>query len=58
MALSCGLGMAVIGWLFFRDNPEECGLLMDDGTVKKRKKNPEQSNREITLAEARKTYDF
>jgi OFA family oxalate/formate antiporter-like MFS transporter len=29
MALAVGLGMTGIAWLFFRDNPEECGLRMD-----------------------------
>lgn len=26
-----GLGVAALAWLFFRDNPEECGLEMDGG---------------------------
>ncbi len=29
LALSVGIGMALLGWLFYRDNPEECGLVMD-----------------------------
>ena len=29
MALLVGVGMALLGWLFFRDNPEVCGLHMD-----------------------------
>lgn len=29
LAALVGLGMGTIGWLFFRDNPEECGLVMD-----------------------------
>ncbi|MBT4285885.1 MAG: MFS transporter [Deltaproteobacteria bacterium] len=58
MALTCGLGTAILGWLFFRDNPEECGLLMDNGSITGRKVNPEQSTRAVTLVEARKTYDF
>ena len=29
LAASCGLGMALLGWLFFRDNPEQCNLPMD-----------------------------
>ena len=24
-----GIGMSLIAWLFFRDNPEQCGLVMD-----------------------------
>ena len=29
LALLVGFGMGTIGWLFYRDNPEECGLVMD-----------------------------
>lgn len=29
LASLVGLGMGLIGWLFYRDNPEECGLVMD-----------------------------
>ncbi|NEP18249.1 MAG: MFS transporter [Leptolyngbya sp. SIO4C1] len=29
LAALVGLGMGSLGWLFYRDNPEECGLAMD-----------------------------
>lgn len=29
LAFGIGGGMAVLGWLIYRDNPEECGLVMD-----------------------------
>ncbi len=29
MAAAIGLGMTIVGWVFYRDNPEECGLFMD-----------------------------
>ena len=29
LAVLIGFGMAAIGWLLFRDNPEQCGLVMD-----------------------------
>lgn len=29
LAAVIGVGMGAIGWLLYRDNPEECGLLMD-----------------------------
>ena len=29
MGLIVGLGMGTLGWTLYRDNPEECGLLMD-----------------------------
>ncbi len=58
MAIILGLGMAFIGWLFFRDNPEDCGLLMDgDKTTSLDTTNlfPEP---ETTLKEALRTYNF
>lgn len=33
MAAMVGVGMGAIGWLLFRDNPEECGLVMDGPAV-------------------------
>jgi len=29
LAALVGVGMSLVGWLFYRDNPEECGLGMD-----------------------------
>ncbi|MEQ9482344.1 MFS transporter [Coleofasciculus sp. F4-SAH-05] len=29
MAAIVGIGMGFVGWMFYRDNPEECGLIMD-----------------------------
>ncbi len=29
LALACGVGMTLGAWVFYRDNPEECGLRMD-----------------------------
>lgn len=29
LAVVVGIGMTLVGWLFYRDNPEECGLQMD-----------------------------
>ena len=34
-----GFGMALLGWLFYRDNPEECGLMMDGRKNLQTKKN-------------------
>lgn len=36
LALIAGAGMALVGWLFFRDSPEACGLQMDGGMDQKR----------------------
>ncbi|WP_239113061.1 MFS transporter [Halomicronema sp. CCY15110] len=33
LAALVGVGMGAIGWLLFRDNPEECGLVMDGDAV-------------------------
>lgn len=33
MAVAVAAGMGVVGWLFYRDNPEECGLKMDGATA-------------------------
>jgi sugar phosphate permease len=29
LAGAVGIGMSVLAWVFYRDNPEECGLVMD-----------------------------
>ncbi|MEO0405775.1 MAG: MFS transporter [Cyanobacteria bacterium P01_A01_bin.135] len=29
LAVLVGVGMSLLGWLLYRDNPEECGLVMD-----------------------------
>jgi len=31
IAVVVGIGVATFGWLFFRENPEECGLVIDGG---------------------------
>ncbi len=33
LGLAVGVGMSAIAWIFFRDNPEECGLRMDGRPV-------------------------
>lgn len=64
MLLAClSIGMALLGWLTFRDNPEECGLWMDGSST-----NPEVPqegekdnfviHKEFTLEEARRTFSF
>ena len=58
LALICGLGMALVGWLFFRDNPEECGLEMDGKASAKQDLESETLERATTLKEAVKTYNF
>ncbi len=55
----------VLAWLTFRDNPEECGLLMDGEEthesleeVKGEKGHPAPVFREFTYEEAIRTYSF
>ncbi|MEM7391869.1 MAG: MFS transporter, partial [Verrucomicrobiota bacterium] len=52
--------MAPLGWLLFRDTPEESGLEMDGGPPNTRRpENPDmQIHREYTRAEALRTYSF
>ncbi|MDF1825076.1 MAG: MFS transporter [Verrucomicrobiales bacterium] len=54
-------GMALLGWVFLRDNPEECGLVMD-GTLdasKKRKAHADSiTHRDYSRKEAISTAAF
>lgn len=54
------LGMAVLFWVFIRDNPEECGLEMDGGAgLKPRKLNPDSTiHRDFTRLDAARTFSF
>tara|TARA_R110002096_G_scaffold126328_5_gene272974 strand:- start:33 stop:1370 length:1338 start_codon:yes stop_codon:yes gene_type:complete len=52
--------MAVIGWIFLRDNPEECGLVMDGGTSENRPEPHADSiaHRDYDRTEALRTRAF
>lgn len=53
--------MSLITWFFYRDTPEECGLVMDGGDNRgnNRTKNSDMLIvREFTLKQAIKTYSF
>ncbi|MGC9450943.1 MAG: MFS transporter [Oceanipulchritudo sp.] len=52
--------LSVFGWLVFRDNPEECGMIMDNGWKPlKRRENPDTIlKKEFTRLEAMRTYSF
>ena len=52
--------MAPLGWLIFRDNPEECGMTMDGPGVKRPKvENPDMViYREYNRGEAMRTVSF
>jgi len=58
LALICGLGMALIGWTFYRDKPEDCGMLMDGKKIDADEKTNLSEEREITLKAALRTYNF
>jgi MFS family permease len=60
MAVVVGLGMGGLGWLLFRDTPEECGLRMDgDGAPTAAElARPAPVNRDFTRAEALRTAAF
>jgi len=58
MAIIFGFGMAFIGWLFFRDKPEDCGLLMDGKEITSLDTTNLFPEPEITLKEALRTYNF
>jgi len=63
LAVLVGLGMSVLGWLFYRDNPEVCGLTMD-GTSQQSDPYHTSSDPkvakvgELTATEAIKTREF
>lgn len=62
LAAAVGLGMSAVGWVFFRETPEQCGLVMDGVTDEawRRKmaaRAPEVS-REFTRGEALRTRAF
>ena len=58
MAIIFGFGMAFIGWLFIREKPEDCGLLMDGEKITSLDTTNLFSEPEITLKEALRTYNF
>lgn len=61
LSLLSGAFFILLAWLFFRDNPEECGLKMDGGrTVKPgaRVNRDNQVVRSFTKREVMRTYSF
>ncbi|MDC0230025.1 MFS transporter [Deltaproteobacteria bacterium] len=58
LSATCGFGMALIGWLFFRDRPEECGLFMDGSTKAKASEHFTTPERDSTLSDAVRSYNF
>ncbi|MGB3491916.1 MAG: MFS transporter [Elainellaceae cyanobacterium] len=54
LAAIVGVGMTLIGWLFYRDNPEECGLQMDGETRQVER----ISDQPAAVSQIRTTRDF
>lgn len=59
-AAALAFGMSLFAWLLFRDNPEECGLEMDNGWCEPSgRENPDTFiGKEFTRKEALRTYAF
>lgn len=57
-----GVGMALLGWVFYRDNPEACGLVMDGitdrGKLARLARHVAPTRHEFTRGEALRTLSF
>ena len=58
MAVCCGFGMAALGWFFFRDQPEDCGLEMDGRKTSHVLNTMLTAEKEIPPGEVVCTYNF
>ena len=59
LAVAVGLGMGLIGWIFYRERPEDFGLVRDGGDAGPEKRTVRfPVHREYTLEEARRTFAF
>lgn len=62
LALSVGVGMAALGWVFYRDAPEPCGLTMDGNVdpkwLQKAAARVPETVKEFTRREAITTLEF
>ncbi len=65
LAIICGLSTAFLGWLFFRDQPEDCGLEMDGsphqklGGIDSNLGSPQNTTaKDLPLEEVRKSFTF
>lgn len=61
LALVCGFSVALLAYVFFRDNPEECGLMMDGGYQPKQDKPTHEDlviYRDFERREALATFSF
>ncbi|MDG2196906.1 MAG: MFS transporter [SAR324 cluster bacterium] len=65
LAIICGLGTAFLGWLFFRDQPEDCGMEMDGWSTDKLEDihsnlgSPQNTTaKDLPLEEVRRSFTF
>ena len=65
LAITCGLGTALLGWMFFRDQPEDCGMEMDGTSTQKfenissnRGSLQNTTSKDLPLEEVRKSFTF
>ena len=62
LAVIIGVGMTIVGGIFYRDNPEDCGLVMDGiddpGWLKKMSKKIPEINWEFTRPQAVRDLAF
>ena len=65
LGIICGLGTAFLGWLFFRDQPEDCGMEMDGLSTQKLEdinSNPgspqNTTAKDFPLEEVRRSFTF
>ena len=65
LAIICGLGTALLGWLFFRDQPEDCGMEMDGsspqklGAMQANLGSPQNTTaKDLPLEEVRRSFTF
>lgn len=61
LALIAGFGFSIVALIFFRDNPEDCGLEQDgvsEQQIKEEQKIKSRAEKQYTLKEAKKSYPF
>jgi len=58
LTLTCGFGMALLGWFFFRDSPEECALFMDGSSELKTSEHSTTPEQDSNLSDAVRSYNF
>lgn len=59
IAIAVGVFFLIFAFVFFRDNPEECGLIPDGKKINQKKNRPlSHPSRDYSLSEAKNTYSF